>query len=131
MRKYDSSYELQWEKEIDLKAVSKKVKTKVLQEECLRLYEQNPEIDFFEKHDYHKENLYERVGPVVLDVTINNGFVYVLFNWKMIMKLTQEGEVISVYHFQDLGRSPLGFWVVDDRFYLSNESKVFIFGHAE
>ena len=64
MRKYDSSYELQWEKEIDLKAVSKKVKTKVLQEECLRLYEQNPEIDFFEKHDYHKENLYEKVNVI-------------------------------------------------------------------
>lgn len=125
IRKYNSNYELVWEKEIDLKSLPARLKS-VFRD----MNKKNLSPNYFESHDFLNKDILGKFGPCILGVKTFNEKFYVLFNPNNFIEFDKDGMPLKLLRYPKLYASPWCFGVNNNNFYIVQESEVYIYRRA-
>jgi len=93
LRKYTALGELLWEKRLDFKCLPRKVRKKL---------NSNTPLSYFLKHKHNIPENITRNNPALLqDITTDNGKIYILMLWGVIMELDSNGNPQKLYYIID------------------------------
>lgn len=122
IRKYNSNFELVWEKEIDLKLLPARMKS-VFRE----MNKQNLSPNYFESHDFPNKDILGKFGPCILGVKTSVLKFYVLFNPNNFIEFDKDGIALRLLSYPKLYASPWCFEVNNSNFYIVQDSEVYIY----
>jgi len=121
LRKYNALGELLWEKRLDFKCLPRKVRKKL---------NSNTPLSYFLKHKHNiPENIRRRNPSLLQEITTDNGKIYILMLWSVIMELDSNGSPQKLYYIdEDYGNSNLNICLRTNNklFFLNTEGNIWI-----